>query len=255
MEGLGFCAFPVVCFQTPSDKEHFLKKIGPKEPHYYGHRLRLRERFLKSGLAGLADYEVVEMLLTLAIPRKDVKERAKALIKQFGNLRGILDAPIEEVKKIDGLGEVAPVVLRMIREILSLYLQQGIEKQEVLSDPNRLHEFWRVKIGSHSNEVFMVAYLDSAYRLLRDGVEELEEGTIDRAAVYPRKVVKAAVRRGAATLVLAHNHPNGDLRPSEQDKLITKALVLAAAAVQIKVLDHLIVTPDSVFSFRREGLL
>lgn len=255
MEGLGFCAFPVVGFPTPYDKEHFLNKTTPIEPHYHGHRSRLRDRFLNNGLAGLADYEVVEMLLTLAIPRKDVKEQAKALIKHFGNLRGILDAPIEEVKRIDGLGEVAPVVLLMVHEIISLYLQQGIEKQEVLSDQKRLHEFWRVKIGSHPNEVFMVAYLDSGYRLLRDGVEELEEGTIDRATVYPRKIVKAAVRRGAATLVLAHNHPNGDLRPSEQDKLITKALVLAAAAVQIKVLDHLIVTPDQVFSFRREGLL
>jgi len=225
------------------------------EPHYHGHRERLRKRFLTNGFQGLADYEVVELLLTFTIPRKDVKERAKALISRFGNLRGILDAPIEEVKKVKGMGEITPVFLKMVREIISLYLQQAIEKQEALSDPNRLHEFWRVKIGANSNEVFMVGYLDSGYRLLRDGIETLEEGTVDRATVYPRRVVEAALRRRAAAIVLAHNHPNADARPSEQDKLITKALVLAAAAVQIKVLDHLIVTPDRVFSFRQEGLL
>jgi DNA repair protein RadC len=223
--------------------------------HYFGHRERLRKRFLNSGFEGLADYEIVEMLLTLAIPRRDVKEQAKVLIKRFGNLRGILDAPIDEVRKVDGIGEVTPAVLRMMREIVSLYLQQTIEKQEALSDPNRLHEFWRVKIGSSANEVFMVGYLDSGYRLLRDGIERLEEGTIDRAAVYPRRVVEAALRRKAAAIMLAHNHPNGDVRPSEQDKLITKALVLAAAAVQLKILDHLIVSAEQVFSFRQGGLL
>jgi DNA repair protein RadC len=225
------------------------------KPHYYGHRERLRKRFLNSGFEGLADYEIVEMLLTLAIPRRDVKELGKELIKRFGNLRGILDAPIEEVKKVDGIGEVTPAVLRMVREMVSLYLQQAIEKREALSDPNRLNEFWRVKIGNSANEVFMVGYLDSGYRLLRDGIERIQEGTIDRATVYPRRVVEAALRRKAAAIMLAHNHPNGDTRPSEQDKLITKALVLAAAAVQIKVLDHLIVSPEQAFSFRQEGLL
>ena len=173
------------------------------------------------------------------------------------NLRVHIDIsmPIEEIKKVKGMGEITPVFLRMVREIISLYLQQAIEKQEALSDPNRLHEFWRVKIGTNSNEVFMVGYLDSRYCLLRDGIETLEEGTVDRATVYPRRVVEAALRRRAAAIVLAHNHPNADARPSEQDKLITKALVLAAAAVQLKVLDHLIVTPDRVFSFRQEGLL
>jgi DNA repair protein RadC len=100
-----------------------------------------------------------------------------------------------------------------------------------------------------------VGYLDTAYRLLRDGVETLEEGTTDRAAVYPRRVIAAALRRGAATLVFAHNHPNGNVQPTEQDKVLTRALVLAAATVQMQVLDHLIVCTDTVFSFRREGLL
>ena len=134
-------------------------------------------------------------------------------------------------------------------------MQQSAEQGDSFTDSDALSRFWRAKIGALPNEVFHVGYLDSAYRLLRDGVEQLEEGTIDRAAVYPRRVIEAALRRGAAALVFAHNHPNGDVHPTEQDKVLTRALVLAATTVQTKVLDHLIVSTDKVFSFRSEGLL
>ncbi|MCP4405890.1 MAG: DNA repair protein RadC [bacterium] len=228
--------------------------MSAKELHYHGHRQRLRERFIKSGLQGLADHEVVELLLTLAIPRVDVKEQAKALLNRYGNLKNILDAPLKELQE-QKIGNVAPVALHIIRETASLYLQQSAENRDVFTDPEVLHQFWRAKIGSLPNEVFQVGYLDSGYRLSPDGVETLEEGTVDRANVYPRKVVEAALRRGAAALIFAHNHPNGNVQPSEQDKLLTRALVLAATTVQIKVLDHLIISPDEVFSFRKEGLL
>lgn len=227
----------------------------PDKPHYLGHRKRLRKRFIKNGLNGFADYEVVELLLTLAIPRLDVKEPAKALIARFGNLRGILDAPLEELQSIKGIGKVTPVALRIIREAASLYLQQTAEHRDSFADFEALSLFWRMKIGALSIEVFQVGYLDSSHRLLRDGIETLEEGTIDRAAVYPRRAIEAALRRGAAAIVFAHNHPNGNVLPTEQDKLLTRALVLAATTVQIKVLDHLIVSTEKVFSFRKEGLL
>ncbi|MBI3798986.1 MAG: DNA repair protein RadC [Deltaproteobacteria bacterium] len=226
-----------------------------KDSHYTGHRRRLRERFEKSGLEGFADYEVVELLLTLAIPRSDVKQPAKDLIARFGSLRGILDAPLSELRAMRGLGEVAPIALRIIRAAADLYLQQRAEQGEAFADPEALYRFWRSKIGALRHEVFQVAYLDSAYALLRNGIETLEEGTIDRAAVYPRRVMEAALRHGAAALVFAHNHPNGNVQPSEQDKTLTRALVLAATALQIKVLDHVIVSVENVFSFRKEGLL
>ncbi|MCI0523931.1 MAG: DNA repair protein RadC, partial [Acidobacteria bacterium] len=216
---------------------------------------RLRERFMKAGIAGLADYEVVELILTLAVPRGDLKPTAKALLKKFDNLRGVLDASPEDLSEVDGVGEVTTTALRVIREVAALYLQQSAEQQDSLANPEALAQYWRMKIGSLPNEVFHVGYLDSGYRLLRDGVETLEEGTVDRAAVYPRRVIEAALRRGAAALVFAHNHPNGDVTPSEQDKVLTRALVLAATTVQIKILDHLIVSPDKVFSFREAGLL
>lgn len=133
---------------------------------------------------------------------------------------------------------MAPVALRIVRAAADLYLRQQAEERESLADPGALHRFWRSRIGALQQEVFQVAYLDSGYRLLRDGVETLEEGTIDRAAVYPRKVMEAAVKRGAAAMVVAHNHPNGKVEPSDQDKTLTRALVLAATTLQIKLVDH-----------------
>ena len=200
-------------------------------------------------------YEVVELLLTLAIPRSDVKRPAKALIERFGNLRGILDAPIEELSSVAGIGFVTPVALQIIRAAATLYLRQSGEGRESLADPARLADLWRMRIGALQNEVFEVAYLDSGYRLLRDGVETLEEGTIDQAAVYPRRVVESALKRGAAALVLAHNHPNGNVAPSEHDKVLTRAIVLAAETVRLRIVDHLIVSADETFSFRKTGLL
>jgi DNA repair protein RadC len=118
-----------------------------------------------------------------------------------------------------------------------------------------IDDCWRRRIGALRDEVFEDAYLDSGRRLLRDGIERLEEGTTDRAAVYPRKVIESALRKGAVALVLAHNHPNGHVEPTEQDKLLTRALTLAAETVHLKILDHLIVSADVVFSFRKAGLL
>jgi len=228
---------------------------GMDKPHYHGHRRRLRERFVKSGLDSFAEYEAVELLLTLAIPRSDVKKPAKELLRRFGTFRGILDAPIAEQQSVRGVGEVAAIALQTVRAAAALYLQQGSENTEVLSDPERLSDFWRMKIGALKHEVFAVAYLDSAYRLLRNGIEILQEGTVDRATVYPRRVVEGALNRGAAALVLAHNHPNGAVEPSDHDKVLTRAIVLAAETISIRVADHLIVSPQETFSFRKAGLL
>lgn len=222
---------------------------------YEGHRRRLRDRFEKGGIEGFSNYEFVELLLTLVLPRGDVKPLAKRLIERFKNLRGILDAPIEELREVRGIGTVTPVALQIVRAAADLYLQQQAEGTESFADPEALRRFWRLRIGALSHEVFEVAYLDSGLRLLRDGVERLEEGTVDRAAVYPRQVMEAAIRRSASTLVVAHNHPNGNVEPSEQDKTLTRALVLAGATLQIKVFEHLIVSADDVFSFREAGLL
>ncbi len=220
-----------------------------------GHRDRLRKRFERTGFTGFAEHEVVELLLTLCIPRRDVKEPAKALLRRFGSLKSILEARPVELREVQGIGQVAPVALRIIREAANLYLQQIAEEGVMLNSTDRLEKFWRSRLGGLKHEVFEVAYLNRRYQLLKDGVERLEEGTIDRAYVYPRKVMEAALRRSSAVIVLAHNHPSGRARPSEEDRVLTDALIQAAEPLQIHVLDHIIVAGDSAFSFKREGML
>ncbi len=222
---------------------------------HVGHRQRLRNRFQKSGLDGFADYEVVELLLTLAIPRSDVKQPAKELIHRFGDLRGILDAPSTELRAVHGLGNVAPVALKIVKAAATLYLQQETEAGDFLADPTRLTDFWRMRLGTLTNEVFEVAYLDASGHTLRDGVERLSEGTTNRAPAYPRRVVEQALKRGAASIVLAHNHTNGDPTPSPQDKSLTRLIILAAKPLDLRVLDHVIVASKQTFSFRQAGLL
>lgn len=220
-----------------------------------GHRARLRQRFLKSGFSGFADHEVVELLLTLCIPRRDVKQPAKALLRRFGTVKGVLDAPPEELRQIAGIGEVAPVALRVIREAANLYLRQRAEERPLLNGVDELIDFWRARLGGLKHEVFEVAYLDKQYRLMPDGVVRLEEGSTDRTVVYPGKVMKAALARHAVFIVIAHNHPSGQLKVSAEDKLLTRRLVEAARAVDLKLLDHIIVTPDDALSFLDERLL
>jgi DNA repair protein RadC len=208
---------------------------------------------LRTGLASFEDYEAIELLLTLAIPRRDVKLTAKLLLSKFKTFRGVLDAPLEELRQVPGLGEVAPVALRIVREATTRYLQQRSAASFSLADPDVLFEYCRTSMGALPVEHFKVIYLDSAGRIIGD--ETLEQGTVDRAAVYPREVLGAALRNRAASLIFVHNHPNGDVTPTEHDRTLTRALVLAATTLQIQTLDHVIVSGDEVFSFRREGLL
>ena len=214
----------------------------------------LHRRFCKTGLAGFVDHEVIELLLTLASPAADAKPTARNLLRRFGRLRNLLDASPAELRSA-GLSEPAAVAISIIRETANRYLQHTAEDADVLLEPEKISDFWRMRIGGLKHEVFAVAYLDSGYRLLPDGVEILQEGAIDRVAVYPRRVVEAAVRNQAAALLLAHNHPNGQTEPTEHDKVITRAIVLAAETISLRVADHLVVSHRETFSFRKAGLL
>ena len=223
--------------------------------HSPGHRERLRQRFIKTGFDGFANYEIVELLLTLCIPRKDVKATAKLLIEKYEDIKGILDASCEELSSIKGLGSVAPVALKIIKAAADLYLQQNAENQTVLNNTEKIERFWRSRLGSLKIEVFEIAYLDSAYRLMKNGIERLEEGIVDRTQVYPRKVIESALRHCASGLILAHNHPTGKAYPSQQDEKLTQILSTLAESLSIRIVDHLIITRNEIFSFRRAGLL
>jgi DNA repair protein RadC len=227
----------------------------PDPSSHAGHRARLRERFLKGGFDCLADYEVIELILTLCLPRRDVEPIAKALLKKFGTLRGVLDAPAEELQDLPGIGSVAPVALRVIREAATLYLRQEVEGRSVLDNVDKLADFWRALLGPLRHEVFEVAYLDHHYQLLEDGVERVADGIVAETTVYPRKIMEGALRKHAAHLVVAHNHPTGDVTPSEHDKHLTRALQAAGQPLGIHVIDHIIVAAQKTFSFRRAKLI
>jgi len=220
-----------------------------------GHRSRLRQRFAAAGFDGFAEHEKIELILTLCIPRRDVKPAAKLLLHQFGSLRGILDAPAEKLQSVPGIGSVAPIALKIIKAAGIAYLQQEAEQKTLLDGVDKLIDFWRLRLGGLKHEVFEVGYLDNQYYLMQDGVERLEEGIVDRANVYPRKVMEAALRRQAPNIVLVHNHPTGTLRPSDADMRLTRALVQAGKAVGVAVVEHLIITTDGAFSFCSEDLL
>lgn len=241
--------------KIPQPKKPKKTKSKSEAVSVEGHRSRLRQRFLQAGFNGFADHEKIELILTLCIPRRDVKPAAKLLLHKFGTLRGILDASPKELQTIEGIGSVAPVALKIIKETATVYLQEESEEKPLLNGVDKLIEFWRMRLGGLKHEVFEVGFLDNQYYLMKNGVERLEEGIVDRANVYPRKVMEAALRRQASNIVIVHNHPTGVLEASEADIRLTKALVQAGKAVGVTVIEHLIITADDAFSFCSEDLL
>ncbi len=218
-----------------------------------GHRQRLRDRFQKTGLQGFHDYEIVEFLLTLGQPQKDLKPQAKDAIRKFGSLKGVLNALPEQLQEIKGLGPKNIFGLRLAREIASLYLREKAREKPLAGSPRAVYNFLRQALGGLPNEVFQVIFLNNANKIIE--AEQLFQGTVDRSAIHPREVIKAALKNNATRVIFAHNHPGGSLRPSAEDNEITARLKAACGAVGIDVLDHIIVTGDGYFSMAEHGLI
>lgn len=218
-----------------------------------GHRHRLRERFEKTYAHGMQDYEVLELLLTYAIPRRDVKPLAKDLLRRFGNLNGVLDSTLDELQQVHSMGVYSSVLIKLVKEMNSIYLARRMEVKDVLVSPQRVAEFSRSKLAGLPHEAFMVIFLTTQNQVI--GHEIVNEGTVDQVAVYPRRVVEKAIARHAAAIIIVHNHPSGLTDPSEEDKTLTRTLRNAASALDIRLLDHLIVGQGGHFSFLERGLL
>jgi DNA repair protein RadC len=218
-----------------------------------GHRERLRKRFDENGLQSFQDYEVLELLLLYVARQKDMKPIAKKLIEKFGSFQAVLDAPSEELGKVDGVGEAAITLIHFVKQSAARYLEQC---SRLLIKPENLTELidsCRLQMGALPQEQFRLICLNAKFSMV--GEDVIADGTIDQAAVYPRKMVEIALKRGATTLIFVHNHPGGDCTPSKQDKLITRGLILAARTVGMTVYDHLIVSQKGFFSFRENGLI
>ena len=204
-----------------------------------GHRKRLRNKFTKSGLSGFNDYEIVELLLTYSIPLKDVKPIAKSLISKFGSISEVLDADINELKLIDGIGDMSAVLLKLVKEIKTEYHADKLKSMKTISASSDVYAFALEKIGSSLDEKFMVIYLNSKNKIL--DYEITAEGTVTQARVYPRRIIREALAVNAAGLIVLHNHPSGETNPSKNDIELTKVLNQLCEAMDIRLLDHIIV--------------
>jgi DNA repair protein RadC len=223
------------------------------ERHHLAHRQRLRERFLKAGPAGLADYELLELLLFAAIPRRDVKPLAKALMQEFGGLAQVLSAPAEALTAVTGVGEVAAVILKSVQAAAIHLARAQVLDRPVISSWQAVIEYCRAAMAYEPVEQFRVLFLDRKNRLVAD--EAQQRGTVDHTPVYPREVVKRALELAASAVILVHNHPSGDPTPSQADIAMTKEVAKAAEALGVALHDHLIVSRSAHASFRALGLI
>jgi len=223
-----------------------------KLPHA-GHRDRLRERFLKTGGEGIPDYEILELLLFTAIPRRDVKPLAKKLIDHFGGFADVLAAEPKNLTAIAGVSENTAVFLKTVYAAGGRLLKQKISDEPVLSSWKSLLDYCTATMAHEKKEHFRVLFLNRKNRLIRDEVQQT--GTVDHTPVYPREVVKRALEIGATAIILVHNHPSGDPSPSNADIEMTKEIVRAVTPIDVIVHDHLIISASGHYSFKAHGLL
>ncbi|UCD33560.1 MAG: DNA repair protein RadC, partial [Desulfobacterales bacterium] len=216
-----------------------------------GHRQRLRDRFLSSGLSGFHDYEVIELLLTLATPRKDCKDAAKSALQQFRTLQGVLEASPKALCEVQGIGPKNLLGIKLIKAVADRYLEKRLLRKDPINNSKELFDFLFHRIRDRHRECFMVLFLDAKNKVIT--TETLFEGTLTASSVYPREVVLAALNHSAAALIFAHNHPSGDPDPSSEDISITRQLVLACKVMGITVHEHLIIGDNRYFSFADNG--
>jgi len=221
--------------------------------HRHGHRARLRERFLKGGADGMADYELLELILFLAIPRRDVKPLAKQLIQSFGGYAGVLGAEVEALKAFPGLGETAVAAIKSVHASALYMARSEAQALPVLSNWQAVENYLQSAMAQLPREQFRLLLLDRKNALIAD--EVLSDGTVDETAVYPREIIRRALAQNASAIILVHNHPSGDPTPSAADIHMTREITNTCKTVGIRVHDHIIVGKFGQTSFQERGLL
>ncbi|MDE2162942.1 MAG: DNA repair protein RadC [Alphaproteobacteria bacterium] len=222
-------------------------------PHYFGHRERLRERFVAGGADAMPDYELLELTLFAAIPRRDVKPLAKTLIARFGSFAEVIAAPRERLLEIDGMSDNAVTQLKIVEATALRLSKTRVLGRPALSSWTALLDYCAAAMARSMTEEFRVLFLDRKNVLIADEVQST--GTIDHTPVYPREILKRALELGASAVILVHNHPSGDPTPSRADIEMTRDMVGAAKALRIAIHDHVIVGRSGHASFKALGLL
>jgi len=231
-----------------------MAKSTSGEQMHAGHRKRLKMRFLKEGLDSFEDHQALELLLFQAIPRFDTNPIAHRLIQRFGSFSAVLEADPKDLASVEGVGENAAVFLSMIPQITRRYFHDRVKhSRKPLNNSESAAEYLVPLMAGRSEEVFYVICLDSQLRVLYPAL--ISEGTVKDALVHPRHVAEAAVRHKAASVILAHNHPAGSVKPSTHDHKLTRNLVQALGGINVHVVDHIIVAGEQIYSFSREGTL
>lgn len=223
------------------------------DPHFTGHRQRLRDRFRRDGGEALADYELLELVLFSALPRRDVKPLAKSLLNRFGSFADVIGAPPHLLREVKGVGDSVISTLKIIDAATHRALRAKVLGREVISSWDALLDYCKVVMQHNQTEQFRILFLDRKNILIADEVQQ--RGTVDQTPVYPREVVRRALDLGASAIILVHNHPSGDPTPSKIDVTVTEKIVAAGKAVGIEVHDHLIVGKGGHLSFREAGLI
>ncbi len=227
--------------------------MGETSNQNKGHRKRLRNRFVKNGSSAFAEHELLELLLTYSIPVKDVKPVAKRLLSRFSSITEVLDADIDSLKSVEGVGEMSAVLISLVKELKTEYHISKLRDLEVLSSPESVYEFIKSKLAGERDELFMVIYLNTKNKVI--DFEINAEGTVNQAAVYPRKIIRKALACNAAGLILAHNHPSGEPEPSQSDIDLTNSLKEVCDTMDIRLLDHIIVGKLGFFSFSKKSMI
>jgi DNA repair protein RadC len=222
-------------------------------PHYHGHRERLRERFYSAGPEALTDYELLEMALFPALPRRDTKPLAKALLREFGSFAEVVHAPVARLREVDGIGEASINQIKLLAAAASRVAKGEIKRKLALSSWNDVIEYCRSGMAFADKEQFRLLFLDKRNQLIADEIQQT--GTVDHTPVYPREVIKRALELSATALVLVHNHPSGDPTPSQADIQMTKAIVQIATPLGIAVHDHIIVGKNGHASLKAMKLI
>lgn len=222
------------------------------KPHYFGHRKRLRQRFAEDPEA-LPDYEILELLLSCARSRGDMKPLAKTLLAQYRTFGGVLTAPVETLTRVKGMGEATAFIFQIVLECLRRFLRDELKDAPLLNSLEKVISYCRVCMAYEDVEEFRILFLDRKYFLITDQVQQ--RGTLDHAAVYPREILKQALKFNAGSIIMVHNHPSGDPTPSEADITITKRLKGALGSADVRLIDHIIVGRFGSLSFREHQLL
>ncbi|MBZ8134653.1 DNA repair protein RadC [Afifella sp. IM 167] len=230
-----------------------LEDAGGAPAHYHGHRDRLRARFREAGAEALADYELLELALFSALPRRDTKPIAKALLKRFGSLSEVLAAAPERMKEVEGVGEAVILQLKLLRAFAERLGRDAVRGRPLLASWTALLDYCRTVMAFEEREQFRILFLDKKNGLIADEVQQT--GTVDHTPVYPREVMRRALELSATAIILVHNHPSGDPAPSRADIQMTKTLVDVGKPLGVTVHDHIIIARDGHASFRGMGLM